>query len=221
MKKTIKCTVLMLAITMAMSMFSFTVSAASTKSAIRTRADKETSKLVKYAEFYGWSPEVKVTKNAASQVKKVVKLSNSKYTFTINQLTKKSGSNFKNVFKIHGKSYSLAGIKHSLKQYAVKTDIKKLLEDKAGVKADSLAQKASKNQWTMTSSTHTYKNGTAAIEQMFKNSKYQFTATVRATRKNGKVVLSYLRNGKTCKVSDIEAWLTNYKADPITVGKAS
>jgi len=219
MKKTIKVTTLTLALTLAMTWLFSTNAFAAAKSSIQKRADKQTAALTNYGDFYGWTPTVRVTNNTVSKVVKRITLRNSKYVFDITQTTKKSGSSIATTFKVHGSKYSLNGIKLSLKKYAVKADFKSRLEDRAGLKADELMRKASKNQWTVTQATSIYKGGVAAVEQLVVNSKYQFKMTVSAVRKGGKIVLSYTRNGKACKAADIEDWLVNYKAEPLSGAK--
>ena len=197
---------------MMLAVFAFSTSAfAAAKSAVQTKADKETNSLTNYGEYWGWTKTVTVKTNTTNKVVKEIKLVNTKYNFLIDQTTQKSGGQIVTVFKIKGAVYSATGIKKSLKQYSVKNDRRTVVEDKAGLLADSLMTTATKNNWTVAERKTSYKSGIATVEQKFQNSKYQFTATVKVTRKSGKLQVSYLRSGKACKKSDITSWLKTYK----------
>ncbi len=180
-------------------------------SAIQTRADQQTKSVKDYAEYYGWLVTVKQYKTTGSDIRKTVKAVGAKGIFNMKQITKKVGNRFVTTWYISNNKFSLTGIKTSLKKYASSADVRAMLEDSVGIKADSLDKAAVKNGWAVTRKA-SYKKGVAYEALTFNNSKYKFTAKVSAQRNNGKIVYKYWRQGTSCKASAITNWLKTYSA---------
>ncbi len=119
-------------------------------SAIQTRADQQTKSVKDYAEYYGWLVTVKQYKTTGSDIRKTVKAVGAKGIFNMKQITKKVGNRFVTTWYISNNKFSLTGIKTSLKKYASSADVRAMLEDSVGIKADSLDKAAVKNGWAVT-----------------------------------------------------------------------
>lgn len=213
MKKTTRTLVVLLAAIMLFGMFTPTTAfaASNNSSAVMKRSTKDTKALVDAGEYYGWSAEVRTKSETPSKVVTSIRLYNGKnYIFNVTQTTQLKSSSIHTKYKIGGKNYVLAGIKISLKKYASGAGKRAVLEDKVNIAADTLAKYARKMGWSITEKTN-YKNGVATCKHTYRNSKYQFTAVVKGQRKSGKIVLSYLRDGRASNAKAIKTWLKNYK----------
>lgn len=209
MKKTTRIIAVVLTIILSCCMF-VTPAFAATNSPLKQRSTEYTNALVNAGAYYGWNSERKTVSETARKIVTSVKLKNSKWSMTVTQTTAISSGRISNSYAIGGSTYSLSGIKKTLKKYAVGTDKRDALKDQAAIYATKLSDYATKRGW-QTSFTNSYKNKKARQTVTFTNSKYKFKATVVCYRKSGKIVTSYLRDGKSSSAKAIKSWLAAYK----------
>ena len=207
MKRFTRIAAVLLAAVIAVGMFSAPAYAAS-GSALKTKVEKAEKQLVNYAEYWGWTAKVGKTIVKTDRATIHVDLAGDKGCF--NNITVVATAK-KVVYKYKGMNYTLAGWKSALKRYH--GSYKTVLKEKARVAGDSLQTYAKKRGWKITrgGSGEKYKNGKAYDTLKFENSKYHWKATVIAQRKNGKIVISYTRDGKASDAKGIKDWLSTYK----------
>ena len=177
-----------------------------------TAVDKAISKLEKSANYWGW--KLKRTGKTKILPNKVlvatVNLSNSKYEFkgVEARVTSK-----RTTYAYGGYKYTLKSWTNTLKQYSVKSDLKKVTVDKAKSAAKSLKKTGSANSWQCKESSR-YKKNSAYVTLNFTNKTYAFKVEVIATRKNGKIAVTYKASGVKTSKAWIEKCLKTYR-DPI------
>lgn len=192
-----------LAVVVAISMFS-TPAYAGTSSAA-TKVEKATKSLTQYAEYQGWTAEAGKTKSSNGKTTVVVNLRNSKYLFGNIKVVSKNGKAAKYYFK--GKTYTLKEWKMSLKKYSFASDRKTMIKTKVTNRADYLKKYAKNRFWTVKQSKVKVSGSKAIRTLTFKNELHEWKVKVTATRKNGKIVMSYQRSGSKSSLKDIKKWL--------------
>ena len=174
-----------------------------------TAVDKAISKLEKSANYWGW--KVKRTGKTKILPNKVlvatVNLSNSKYEFKGVECRVTSK---KTLYAYGGYKYTLKSWTKTLKQYSVKSDLKKVTVDKAKSAAKSLKKTGNTYKWQLKESSR-YKKSSAYVTLNFSNQRYAFKVEVIATRKNGKIAVTYKASGVKTSKAWIEKCLKTYK----------
>lgn len=191
---------------MAIATISMPAYAASNSTA--TKAENAAKSLTRYAEYQGWTAEVGKTNVANGKATVVVKLHNSKHIFAPIKVIAKSGKKATYYFK--GKKYGLKGWKVSLKKYAISSDRKALMKSKVDAKVTSLEKYAKNRGWAVKKSTLKTSSSKAYRVLTFTNEKYKWKATVINTRGNGKLTMSYKRDGSKSSLKGIKNWLNKY-----------
>ena len=167
----------------------------------------DVEKLKSVGEYYGWNYSAESTKSTDKEFSTAVQLQASAGVYRITVKTDRKTAETKYCDKDGQWKYWSVWEK-ALKNHSSASDIKDMLQKKAGLAADELTGYATSRGWKATTE-NSYKDDTATTTVVYTKDKAKLTVAVVAKRDTKKtaITLSYTLDGKASDLKTIKSKL--------------